>query len=48
MWKQLLVFSDGIFDAQFQAPCLSGGKMFKIYTPSLASTDAITASGMIY
>jgi hypothetical protein len=32
--KQLLVFRDGVFDAQFQPPGLSGGKIIEEYALS--------------
>jgi hypothetical protein len=46
--KQLLVFRDGVFDAQFQAPGLAGGKIIQEYAPSFAPTSTITASDMVY
>jgi hypothetical protein len=46
--KQLLVFRDGVFDAQFQSPGLSGGKIIEEYALSFAPTFAITASNILY
>jgi len=46
--KQLLVFRDGIFDAQFQPPGLSGGKIIEEYALSFAPTFAISASNILY
>jgi hypothetical protein len=46
--KKMLVFRDGVFDAQFQPPGLAGGKIIEEYALSFAPTSAITASNITY